>query len=67
MMMRYMNHLSDTQKQELNRAARPLMDWLLKNCHPHTTAIVDNQLTEILEGVAVVNRKEFTTIAESSP
>lgn len=41
------------------------MDWLLKNCHPHTTAIVDNQTAEVLEGVAVVNRKELTNAASN--
>jgi hypothetical protein len=59
--------LTEQQYQELKAAAKPLMDWLLRNCHPHTTAIVDNQLVEVLEGVAVVNRKEFATIASSNP
>ena len=57
--------MTEQQHQELKEAAKPLMDWLLKNCHPHTTAIVDNQTAEVLEGVAVVNRKELTNAASN--
>jgi hypothetical protein len=61
------NNMTKQQHQELKEAAKPLMDWLLKNCHPHTTAIVDSQLAEVLEGVAVVLRKELATTASSNP
>lgn len=32
-------------------AARPLVQWLNENCHPHVTAIVCLDRAELLEGV----------------
>jgi hypothetical protein len=59
--------LTENQIRDLREAAKPLMDWLLNNCHPHTTAIVDSQIAEVFEGVANVHRKELSTIVSSNP
>ena len=44
------------QQAELKEAARPLVEWLKDNCHPHCTVIVDSQKAELVEGIASVNR-----------
>ena len=43
--------LNEQQRKEFEDAARPLMEWMSKNCHPHVTAIVDYSRVELLEGV----------------
>lgn len=40
------------QQEELKKAAQPLMDWLKDNCHPHYTAIVDSERTQLVEGIS---------------
>lgn len=62
-----MNPLSETQKQELNRATLPLMQWLEHNCHPHCKVIVDSESAEVLEGQAVALKRECITSCPSSP
>ena len=46
--------LTEEQRESLELAAEPLMDWLLANCHPHTLVIVENDRAELLEGLAMV-------------
>ena len=40
--------------EELQAAARPLMEYLKKRHHPHVKAIVDSDSAEIVEGIACV-------------
>lgn len=43
----------DTKKnfnESFNEAAKPLMEWMGKNCNPHQTAIVDNMGAQLLSG-----------------
>lgn len=49
---------TDQQAQEINKAAMPLMEWLNTNCHPHCKAIVDSERCEIVEGQALVMRRD---------
>ena len=46
--------LTEEQRESLEVAAKPLMAWLLANCHPHTLVIVENDRAELLEGLAMV-------------
>ena len=55
--------LTVEQQQALRVAAEPLMDWMNGNCHPHATAIVDSERTELMEGSAIVRRSK--TLAET--
>ena len=55
--------LTVEQMQALRVAAEPLMDWMNGNCHPHATAIVDSERTELMEGSAIVRRSK--TLAET--
>ena len=57
--------INEEQRQELLTAAKPLMEWLRKHCHPHVTAIVDSERTEVLEGFANAHRQEWLTISET--
>ena len=42
-------------QEEFQKLAQPLMDWMLKNYHPHTHVYIDNGHAEISEGLCVVN------------
>lgn len=44
-----------SKNEELKELARPLVEYIKKNYHPHTTIIIDVQHAEVLEGVAVAN------------
>lgn len=46
--------LTPEQQESLELAAEPLMDWLLKNCHPHTMVVVENDRAELFEGIVMV-------------
>lgn len=48
--------LTNEQQTELREVALPLMQWLRSNCHPHVTAIVDSETTELLEGITTAGR-----------
>lgn len=42
-----------SKNEELKEVARPLVEYIRKNYHPHVTVIVDSMHAEVLEGVAV--------------
>ena len=44
---------SMSKNEELKNVAKPLVDYIRKNYHPHVSVIVDSMHAEILEGVAV--------------
>ena len=39
------------QKKELKELASPLMKWLSKNFHPHTTISINSGSAELMEGL----------------
>ena len=41
--------LTEKQQNEFETAARPLIEWLNKNCHPHVTAIIGPGRAELLD------------------
>lgn len=53
------------ERQELQEAALPLMEWLWENCHPHCTVIVDSERAELVEGLAIVRRELRIDIEEA--
>lgn len=58
--------LSPKQIQELNVAAKPLMDFLTKHCHPHCTIVVDAESAEVFEALArVIRGKTFPPVTEA--
>jgi len=50
--------IEESQRLELFEAARPLIEWMTDNCHPHCRAIVDGNGVELLEGLAAFQRNE---------
>lgn len=42
-----------SKNEELRELARPIVEYLRKNWHPHTTVIIDCVHAELLEGSAV--------------
>lgn len=42
-----------SKNEELKELAKPLVEYIRKNYHPHTTVIIDCVHAEVLEGVAV--------------
>lgn len=49
--------LTDKQIEELSELSKPLMDWLDRNFHPHTSVIISACDAEIVEGVARLYRR----------
>lgn len=46
--------ITPEQRETLEKAVQPLMDWLRDNCHPHTNVIVDSERACLVEGVSTV-------------
>ncbi|MBT9138986.1 MAG: hypothetical protein DDT31_01566 [Syntrophomonadaceae bacterium] len=46
--------LNEQQRKEFEAAARPLIKWLNKNCHPHVTVIVEPGGAELTEAICSV-------------
>ena len=51
--------LSKGQIDKFEEASKPLIKWINENCHPHVTAIVTCNSSEILEGSATIRCDEF--------
>jgi hypothetical protein len=44
-------------KAELEALLVPVMEWLSKNAHPHVKIIVDSECSEVMDGLAAVQRE----------
>lgn len=51
--------ITKEQSEQLLEAAKPLIQWLNDNGHPHTTAIVTTTDVEVMEGIATMRTTEF--------
>lgn len=51
--------LSHSQQAELLQAAKPLIQWMNENCHPHCSAVVDQSTVGLSEMVAAEVTTEF--------
>lgn len=51
--------LTKEQLQSFEQAAKPLMQWLCENCHPHVSVHVDPTSAQLSEGTATVRTHEF--------
>lgn len=49
--MQTQNQPTAKEQTEFEKAARPLIQYLAENHHPHVTAIVTSTRAELLEGV----------------
>jgi hypothetical protein len=44
--------ITEEQRQEMLNAAKPLMQWLATNGHPHCEVHVDQTSATLMEGIA---------------
>ena len=51
--------LTPEERDQMLKAAKPLIKWLNDNGHPDMTAIVDYVSVELVEGVAYVYTGKF--------
>ena len=51
--------LTKEQQASLLEAAKPLIRWLNENCHPHCSAVVDNDSVELAEAICRNITPEF--------
>jgi hypothetical protein len=51
--------LTEQQQKDFDAVTRPVIEWLNKNCHPHTTVIVEPTRAELSEGVFAFNTNEY--------
>ena len=54
-----MNSITDEQREQMLTAAKPLIQWMNDNCHPHCTAHVDQNTILLTEGIATNQTNEF--------
>lgn len=47
------------QQKSFEEAAKPLIQWLNENWHPHACVFVTCTSAEVLEGQAIFNTDEF--------
>jgi hypothetical protein len=51
--------LSEEQRRELEALAKPMIDWLNRNMHPHSSIIIDTTSCQLVEGVSAFTTMEF--------
>lgn len=51
--------ITEEQKNQFEDASKPLVKWLNENCHPHTTIVVTQTGSELLEGLLNFKTEEF--------
>ena len=51
--------LSEAQRAEFHKAAKPMIKFLNDNCHPHCSVYVDTTRAELVEGIAAVVDESF--------
>ena len=51
--------LTGDQVLEMLDTAKPLMEWLCKNCHPHCEVIVDGGSVRLAEDIARARCDDF--------
>lgn len=52
-------NITEEQSAAMLEAAKPLMEWINDNCHPHCAVTVDHVRVELQEGVVVCRTEEF--------
>ena len=43
--------LPEEKRDEFEAVARPMIEWLNINCHPHVSVVISSTNAELLEGV----------------
>jgi hypothetical protein len=55
------------QREAMLTAAKPLIQWLAENAHPHCKAVVTQTEVELLSGVATHRTEEFLRDVPAAP
>jgi hypothetical protein len=48
--------MNEEKLAELQKLVAMVMEWLGQNAHPHVKIIVDSERSEVMEGLAVIQR-----------
>lgn len=59
-------NLNENQRKEMLEKAKPLIKWMVDNCHPHCECIVNQTDITLVEGVARNQTFEFLKYDEKS-
>lgn len=51
----YKSETSISEVERFEKAAKPLMEFLAENFHPHVTVIVTSNSAELVEGLMIHN------------
>lgn len=51
--------MNDQQKEEFEKLARAMMQWLATNQHPHTHIVITANTAELSEGVCAFQTDEY--------
>lgn len=54
-----MKPISKEQMEEFEKLARPLIEWLNNNYHPHVEATITPVSAEISEGIVFIPVKDY--------
>jgi len=49
--------MTNQEREDFRAAARPLMEWMRINWHPHTVCIVTAETAKLMEGLVAVERR----------
>jgi len=47
------------QREEFERVTRPVIEFLNKNCHPHTTVTIETNHASLFEGVCAYPCEDY--------
>lgn len=51
--------LNEDQREQFEKAVRPIMEFLNNNCHPHVTVVIDGTHAELSEGVCAFTTMDY--------
>jgi hypothetical protein len=46
------------QIASFREACKPLQEWLIANCHPHCSVMLDSHQAELVEGICAINSNQ---------
>ena len=50
---------TEQQRKEFEEAARPMIEFMNNNCHPHVTVVIDTARAELSEGVCAFVTNDY--------
>lgn len=59
--------MNEEKLAELQKLVAMVMEWLGQNAHPHVKIIVDSERSEVMEGLAVIQRNRHPDCPVEEP